>query len=613
MASALQRKKGSGKGARGRGNGRGVEFPWHWVAMAVIVAGVMATFWPALAGEFTTWDDEGNVVQNPYLHPVSYAHLVGIWSGPFRSLYIPLVYTSYMVEMGLGGAPWIFHATNLALHCGSAVLVFLILRRLLGERLGAEWRNSQGLTIACGIGTLVFAVHPLQAEPVSWITGRKDVLSGFLGFAALWCYLAHGGGGDSRAETMSVRDANSPAGGSLLWRVAAAGLFGLSLLSKPAGVALPLAVVGVDVFGRGRTLRQSLRELWPWFLIAAVIVGVTLGAQPIPDYYGIKLALWQRPLVAADSLMFYVKKVFAPVELAAVYGWMPWEVVRNPLGWVKVAGALALVGFVLWRRGLVAAGGLFFIVPLLPVLGFLPFVFQTFSTVADRYVYVSMFGVSLLVAAVLLWPGDERAGVGKPGQLLLAGGVIVLLAFLSNQQCRFWNNSEVLWKRAVAIAPNSPEPHSNLGHIYHQRKQYGDAETEFRKALELKPDFGEAMNNLGLTLLDGKGDPAGAAEWFQRSIAEQEKHGVRDARYAHPVMHLGVCWLRLGRVEDAEKQFRAAISVDPGNYAAHLNLGFALLQEGKKADALEAFREASRLRPGDPSIVRQIEALEASM
>src|SRR5438046_2417338 len=69
-----------------------------WLAIAVIIVVVITAFYPSLAGEFTSWDDEGNIVQNPYLHPVSFAHLVGIWSAPYRSLYIPLVYTSYALE-----------------------------------------------------------------------------------------------------------------------------------------------------------------------------------------------------------------------------------------------------------------------------------------------------------------------------------------------------------------------------------------------------------------------------------------------------------------------------------------------------------------------------------
>src|SRR5262245_7131136 len=152
------------------------------LAAVVIVASVAVAFAPALVAGFTSWDDDINITANPFLHPFNARGLRLIWTKPLQNLYVPLVYTTYGLDQLVGGGrPWAFHLTNVLLHAGSSVLVLAIL-----SGFAQRARNMSAVPL---IGALVFALHPLQVEPVVWCTGRKDVMSGFFALASMLFYL----------------------------------------------------------------------------------------------------------------------------------------------------------------------------------------------------------------------------------------------------------------------------------------------------------------------------------------------------------------------------------------------------------------------------------------
>jgi len=136
--------------------------------------------------DFVVPDDRGNIFENPYFEKESTKGISSFWHEPHRGLYIPVTYTVWGLLVKLSfAAGWTdslaeipaapFHVANLLLHLAAAGVVFLILRRLFP---GAP-------SLAMALGALVFAVHPLQVEPVAWATGLKDVLSGCLGLVSI--------------------------------------------------------------------------------------------------------------------------------------------------------------------------------------------------------------------------------------------------------------------------------------------------------------------------------------------------------------------------------------------------------------------------------------------
>jgi protein O-mannosyl-transferase len=358
------------------------------------------------------------------------------WRDPNAfNLYDPLVYTTWWLLAHAGkiqtpdalGAtinPQVFHAANLIVHWLAACVVLEIL-------------TSIGLGGWPGFaGALLFAVHPLQTEAVAWAAGMKDLLGGFFALAAIWRYLA-------AAKTRAARRNNL---------IVASVLCLAALLSKPSAVVVPLIVVSFDVILFRRPVRRNLPWIGLWVLMAAAAAAINVSIQPA----GARLKpwpIWSRPLIAGDALSFYLCKLVLPIHLSFDYGRTPLAMLNDPwlhtsLYWSWIFPAIVAL-FVWWlRRPVVTVAALVFFLGVLPVLGLVPFAYQYFSTVADRYVYVPMLGVAMAAAWVL-------ARVGNRVVWCAAGAVIAVLMSLSFLQAGVWKDTDTLYARALSLNPTN--------------------------------------------------------------------------------------------------------------------------------------------------------------
>lgn len=543
-------KVGSGferEGAAGLGAGL-------WLLASLLVVGIcLGVFGRTLGFGFTNWDDDVNVVSNPYLHPATWANASQLWRVPYRSLYVPLVYSSYLLEFWIaGGKPWIFHLTNILLHAASALVVMRILW-LIGRP-----RDKFGM-LAALFGALVFAAHPVQVEAVAWVTGRKDLLSGLFSLLALWLYL-----GWRLAGTSEKGRGKSAA--AVLRYLGASACFLLALLAKPSAVSLPLAALALDWYVLGRKVKESLAWLSPWFGVSLLWVLLTRRAQPVPQDLLTMVPLWTRPFVAGDALLFYLRKLLLWGGFAPVYGRFPWQVLQSGWGYAALPLAGGLLGAALCRRTRAGAAAALFLVPLLPVLGLVPFRYQIFSTTADRYVYLSMLGVALGVCLAAAWLFERSSGWRRA---TVAACVLCLawLAGASFNQTRIWSSSVELWKHTLGFAPGLAEVHNNLGMALLDAGQGAKATEQFVQAVKLKPYHADANNNLGNQLLD-LGRTGQAIECFKRSIAARPDYAI-----AHN--NLGNAFFQSGQVEKAIAEYAQAVRLAPGMVQARKNLALA--------------------------------------
>jgi hypothetical protein len=204
-----------------------------------------------------------------------------------------------------------------------------------------------------------------------------------------------------------------------------------------------------------------------------------------------------------------------------------------------------------------------FVVALAPVLGLVPFTFQGFSTVADRYASLALLGPAVGVAlAVARLPSRLQ-----PTATVL---LIVGLAVASRGQVATWASEEVLYTRAIAINPASVHARINLAVSRIDRGRPAEAVGLLEEAVRLRPSDRQAHYNLGLA------------------------------------------WHRLGRRAAAERQYRAAIALDPGYADAFNNLGIILAETNRPLEAAVAFRTAITLRPGFGGAVDNLRRLEAA-
>jgi tetratricopeptide (TPR) repeat protein len=540
-----------------------------------MVMALLLVFGPVVYYDFVVWDDDLHVYANPYLKPVSWSHLGTFWRAPYEHLYMPLTYTTWaavawMVQTWstalMIAAP--FHLLNLFLHIGSVLVVFRIAGMLL-KPLGTSDRHT-ALAAACG--ALIFGLHPLQVEAVAWVSGLKDLLCGWWVVMALWQYLTFVQCQPSRKKTLHY--------------CLATGAFGLALLAKPAAVVTPVMAGLLAIGGLGQTWPQALRTLGGWLLIALAWSVWTKTQQP-DVALTVVTSVWTRPVIALDSITFYLGKLFWPADLIPDYGRTPQWVLARGVGLVTAFVPLGL-GALLWHwrarcQGLCLASGVF-LAGLTPVLGLVPFMFQSYSTVADRYAYLSLVGVAFGVG----WIGQHLRrwpGVWIGGALLIS-----LLAWRSTQQAPIWRDTTALLTHTLQVNPQSAMAHNNLGLTLAQEGRLQEALAAFQTAVQLRPDLAEAHYNLGkaFTLL-GKFEAA----LPHHTAALQYRPGWAEAHN-----NFGATLAAQGQHTEALTQYATALVLKPGWADVYYNMGQLFMQQGRYGEARAAYRAALERRSG---------------
>jgi tetratricopeptide (TPR) repeat protein len=327
-----------------------------------------------------------------------------------------------------------------------------------------------------------------------------------------------------------------------------------------------------------------VRSLGAWIGVAFVFVIVAPWTYP-SNQSAVWVPVWQRPLIAADALAFYLYKLLLPFRLSADYGRSPGAVMQQ--GWIYFTWLVpAILGFFLWlwRRPapqLITAMGVF-AAAVLPVLGFIPFRFQSISTVADRYVYVALFGPALAISWVLsMW--NSRLVLPVCAMLLAVLGVQSAL------QARLWQNNVTLFNHALELNSRSWLSHYNLGLGLAQKGALEDAEQHYRAALKIKPDYGRAGYALA-NVLAAQGNFDEAIEQYRKALS----NGTRAADVHY---YLGNVFAKLNRLTEAAEQYENSLKANPKNAAAHGSLGHMLFRQRKFEDALAHYRKALEIDP----------------
>jgi Tfp pilus assembly protein PilF len=539
---------------------------WICLLLAALTA---AAFYPVLRNGFVNWDDTEHVAANPDMNPPTIAALERYWARPYFGLWAPVTYTAWLATAAIAPKhgesldPTIFHGLNLAIHAIAGILVFLIVRRLVG----GVWPAAAGAA--------VFAVHPIQVEAVAWVSGLRDVLAGAMSLAAIWMYLkATEAAGRARAAGIVV----------------ATLLFILALLSKPTAAVTPLLLAII----LGKRVRRELRWLAVWLLMAAADLIVAWLVQPAADVY--RPPIWGRAIVALDALAFYVRKIVFPVHFLIDYGRCPdWLLAHRPAWWAAAAAAIAILALLLWRRRIprLAAAAAIGICSLLPVLGLVSFNFQYFSTVADRYAYLAMLGVAAAVAVVV-------AAIPR-GCGVLVGLVIAALALTANRQARVWQSTDTLCGHTLATNPGSV---AALRILTFEARAGGDWQSALQynaRALQTKPDDPLLVFDRANALRDA-GRLSDAADAYARSLSRRPNDPQIRNNYA-------VLLARQGSDAEAQRQFAELLRQAPDDAEARANWATYLAVHGRRDQALAEYRRALAADPRCAAARRGIEML----
>ncbi|MEJ2587951.1 MAG: tetratricopeptide repeat protein [Deltaproteobacteria bacterium] len=524
---------------------------------------VFVIYLPAIRGGFI-WDDDAFLTQNPLIHASD--GLYRFWFSTEAPDYFPLTSTTLWLEWRLWGKTATgYHVINVLLHILNALLIWAVLRRL---RIPGAW-----------LAALIFGIHPVNVESVAWITERKNLLPMVFFLTSILGYLAF------------ERRKN--------WWFYAISLisFLLALLSKTSVVMLPIVLLGCVWWQRGKVRMGDLFKSLPFFMLSLIIGLVTvwfqyhnaIGSTIVRDDGFIS-----RLAIAGRAVWFYLYKALFPLNLSLVYP--RWETGEpSVIGFLPLIGLLVVLGVFYYRRdtwGKPLLFGLgYFVLMLLPVLGFFNIYFMKYSLVADHWQYTSIIGIIALIVGILAFRYYRWTKRGRQASIIIAVLLIISLSFLSWKRAEILARSEPLWKDTLDKNPNCWMGYDLLGTDFAQKGEWNHAIQNFVQALKIKPDYPKAHSNLANVLYElGKVDQA--FEHFETALKI-------DPNAVEVHYNYGTALAEQGKIDQAIDHYIKAIRLQPDLLQGHYNLGVLYARQGKYTDAIKQFSEVLRINPGN--------------
>jgi len=575
---------------------------WKVAAISIVlVALVFVVFGQSIRFGFVNLDDLAYAPEHPIVSKgLSLAGIGWAFTHVHCGLWQPMTVMLLMLDTQMFGS-WAggFHLVNVLLHAACVVLLF----RLLLTLTGAFWRS--------GFVAAVFAIHPLRAESVIWITECKDVLSGVFFMLTLLAYVRYARGPRSVGRYAMV----------LLW-------FGLGLMSKSMLVTVPGVLLLLDYWplGRLRSMAQLPGLIWekiPLIVLSALSCVATILAISA----GKHAALLTYPASAPIAYVIYIGKLIYPSHLALPYpiprdGWPAWQLA----GALLVLTVLTAGAWISRRKQpFLITGWLWYLGMLVPVIRAMQTDYP--QAYADRFTYLPEIG--LCIAGTWLaadWAERRKVSRGVMGGC--AGVILCALLIGGSTQVRYWRSSVALWSHTLECTGDNYYAHYILGDALYREGHVDDACEQFRESIQIAPDQTQARVDLASILLrqgridDAVGqlreavrsDPrsAGTHYYFGNALlrqgrldeAREEFHAAVgiDPSFVKGLNEVGNALLQKGRADDGIAEYRAALNIDPTNATLYANLGNALFQQGKREEGIDQMRKALALQPGNQAI-----------
>jgi tetratricopeptide (TPR) repeat protein len=556
--------------------------PWtRLLPVLIVVAGLWA-YHNSFAGAFLL-DDEHAIVHSKevrQLGPISVATLLAGRS---------LVTLSLQVNHALGGLdPWGYHLVNLVIHLLAALALYGVVRRtLLLDRLRARYQH--GATWIALAAALLWVVHPLQTESVTYVIQRAESLMGLFYLLTVYCV---------------VRGMGSAWG---KWWYAAAVIFcALGMLSKEVMCTAPVLVLLYDRVFLAPSWGQLVRRRWglylglacTWAALAKTAVWVLGSNAPAGTEeavgFGVKgVTPAAYALSQPGVILHYLRLAFWPDPLCLDYRWAATRTTGDIiLPAVAVAALLVATLWALWHRPALGYWGAWFFLILAPTSSIVPLKDLAF----EHRMYLPLAAVLVLVvlAGAALWDSASRRLTlgGRPRAVFAAGLIlvpVVLLAVWTTRRNEDYRSPLVMWADVVRKRPTNARGQYNLGHALYRDGRVAESVAHFREAVRLEPSFAPAHLNLGNALL-AQGQPEEAAGHFREAFR-------LEPSYAFAHYNLANVLVGQGKVDEAVGHYRQAVRLDPNFPEAHNNLGRALALGGKSAEAVGHYQQALRLDP----------------
>ena len=533
------------------------------------------------------FDDEHSILKNPHIRELG--NIPSFFVDPSRfsrnvgsEMYRPLVLVSYALnyrfsEYDVGG----YHLVNLVIHAGSAIAFYFLLLQL-----------GSGISASL-VAALVFASHPLTAEPVNYISSRSESLAAFFFLVALYGYIRKKEG----------------------YPVLSYCCYGLGLLAKSTVIGLPALLFCYDHIGNhGRNLR--LRRLIPYAAIAVIYL---LAVQGI-----LREAVMDAPLrslgaqlaTQLKAIVYYATLIVSPFSLSVEHQFFEASA-ANPFAIVWPALGVVSLVLVLTLRGKQVVTLAFFWIAWMAIVSLPTFVVPLNVLVNERRLYLVLAGAIGLAAWLLSRLPRKTLAVR------LSGMCVIPFLVLTVDRNNVWATEQTLWLDAQVKAPLMTRPLLNLGRLFRTAGEGEKAESVIKRVLALDPESSAAWGKLALVQMDsGRAQQAeasfrralelqpgnleaqinlatllGRQDRLAEALAMYQDVLPRSANREETFNNMGTTLLRLNRFREAERAFRQALAIDDRAATVHFNLGGALEGQDRFDEAEAAYLRAIEIDP----------------
>jgi len=571
-----------------------------FLASAIVVLAALAVYYNSFSTPFIL-DDQSAILDNPTIRQLGSA----LSPPPDATVGSrPILNLTFALNYALGGMnAWGYHAFNLLIHALAGLTLFGIVRRTLecgrGEGTPPTVSARDLATILALAVAVLWVVHPLQTEAVTYISQRAESLMGLFYLLTVYCFIRSQ---DSGARSQEKRSGFRPLASSLPvlrspelaergeggWLVASILACLLGALSKEVIVTAPVIALLYDRTFIAGSFREAWRLRWPyylglastWLLLACLMTG--LHQRGVGFDQGVPW--WNYALTSCRSVVLYLKLAVWPHPLVFDYGT---KVVHRASEVVPYAlilvGLLAGMVIALRRRPIIGFAGACFFTILAPTSSIVPVAGQPMAEHREYLPLAAVIGLAVL--GLHTWIGRRS--------LAAFAVAAVGLGCLSARRNEDYRNELTIWNDTTAKQPDNARAHLNLGNsLAHIPGRLLDEIAEYKAALHLQPDYAEAHNDLGVALAQIPGRLPEAMAEYRTAL-----HLKPDYADAHN--NLGDALLLVpGHLPDATAEYRAALRIKPDYAEAHLNLGFALSQApGHVPEVMAEYQAALRIKP----------------
>lgn len=548
------------------------------VLIFIIVLITFGVYFDSFNNQFV-YDDYPFLVDNPVVKGMHLRSLIpDVFSRPSvssseplaKDVWRPMMVLSLAVDHKLWGLnSRLYHIENTLLHAANALLVYLLVMLMIGN------------PFASFIAAIVFAVHPVQTEAVTWVSGRSNVL--FLLFF-LAAFISH------------VRSRKAPTHGG--YYALSLVFFFLSLLSKEMAIVFPLLCILYDAhFFTKEKMGRYAAYYAPFFIVAALYIAARASVLGVIAQKG----QWWGGGVAANAVLTvkalaeYVRLAILPVNLGIEYS-------PDAFSAVFTAGAIAgaailtpvAILYIATRRNKTAAFSFaWFFVALLPVYNIVPLK----ALMAERFLYLPIIGYAILFGMLFAHVADKwrvRDAVRTAVSISLTL-VITAYALMSVSRNIEWRDEMVFYGREAGRSPLSAKAHYNYGYSCMKEalrlppgsagaaRYFAMAIAEYEKAVSLRPES-QSAHLAAANALNAVGMYDQAIAHFRKALSIREHADIYN--------NLGVSYYRKGSFDEAERCFRAALLADPSHINASVNIGNIYYLKGEFRKAKRAWLRA---------------------